>query len=166
MHALEIASRNIHSPAYVKRTDKAMRKRMSDEQLSIDKLKAKWSDEDFQRHNLQKEARKRFLESEADQTFAPLQDYLTRLGKALRAAGGSMEISPEWEHLNDYKLRRVVRIFSSDPAEEFLVDLTIQGVSIFYHDKPYRFSIGIRSLIDAITSDVEQFLTPHRTGPS
>jgi hypothetical protein len=166
MHALEFANRNIHSPAYVKRTDKAVSKRMSDEQLSIQKLKAKWNDEDFQRHNLEKEARKRFLESEADQTFAQLQDFLTRLGKVLGAAGGSMEISPEWEHLNDYKLRRIIKVLSSDSAEEFLVDLTVQGVSIFYHDKPYRFSIGIRALIGAITSDVEQFLTPHRTEPS
>jgi hypothetical protein len=139
---------------------------MSDEQLSIKKLKATWNDEDFQRLNLEKKAKKRFLESEADQTFAPLQDYLTRLGKALRAAGGSMEISSEWEHLNDYKLRRVVKVLSPDPAEEFLVELTIQGVSIFYNDKPYRFSIGIRALISVITSDVEQFLTPHRTEPS
>jgi hypothetical protein len=139
---------------------------MSDEQLSIQKLKAKWDDEDLKRHNLEKEAKKRFLESEADQTFAPLQDYLTRLGKALRAAGGSIEISPKWEHLNDYKLRRLIKVFSPDPAEEFLLNLTIQGVSIFYHDKPYRFSIGIRTLIGAITSDVEQFLTPHRAEPS
>ena len=84
-----------------------------------------------------------------------------RLGKVLSAAGASLEIDA-WENLGDQRLRRVAKVTSTKPAPKLVLDLTIQGVSIFYREKPYRFSNEIAALIAAITSDVEQFLTPGR----
>jgi hypothetical protein len=80
----------------------------------------------------------------------------------LGAAGASVEIDTTWQHLADQKLRRVAKISSSDPTKQLSIDFIIQGVSIFYRDKSYRFASGTGALIQAITADVEQFLTPRR----
>ena len=64
--------------------------------------------------------------------------------------------------LDDRRLRRVAKVTSSNPPQELPLDFTINGVSIFYGDKPYRFASGTGALIQAITANVEQFLTPHR----
>jgi hypothetical protein len=40
--------------------------------------------------------------------------------------------------------------------------LVIQGASIFYRDKRYRFLREIEALMPVITSDVEQFFTSLR----
>jgi hypothetical protein len=38
----------------------------------------------------------------------------------------------------------------------------VHGVSIFYRDKGYLLSGGIKALKSVVIADVEQFLTPHR----
>lgn len=134
---------------------------MSDEHSRIRALKQRWDDEDAAREMQERQTKQIFSEEEANQTFAPIEDYLMRLGKVLSAAGASLEIDA-WENLGDQRLRRVAKVTSTKPAPKLVLDLTIQGVSIFYREKPYRFSNGIAALIAAITSDVEQFLTPGR----
>jgi hypothetical protein len=136
---------------------------MSDEHSRIRALKQQWDDEDAMRVEQEGRAKQIFLEEEANQTFAPIEDYLMRLGKVLSAAGASVEIGTTWEHLGDQRLRRVAKVTSTDPTQQLPLDFTIQAVSIFYRDKHYCFSSGIGALILAITSDVEKFLTPRRS---
>jgi hypothetical protein len=46
-----------------------------------------------------------------------------------------------------------------ETAQHLPLDLTIEGVTIFYRNRPYRFTRAIEALIPVITSDVEQFIT-------
>ena len=133
---------------------------MSQEHARIRHLKQQWDDEDAVRDELEQRAKRLFLEEHANQIFASIEDYLTRLNKVLRAVGGSVEIDAMWEHLGDQRLRRVAKVTSTASTQQLPVDLTIQGARIFYRDTPYLFSHGIEALIVAITSDVEQFLKP------
>src|SRR5205809_4085194 len=123
---------------------------MNDEHSRIRALKQRWDDEDAMRDEQEERAKQIFLEEEANQTLAPIEDYLTRLGKVLSAAGALVEIDPAWEHLGDQRLRRVANVTSTDPAQKLRLDLNIQGVNIFYRDKRFRFSNGIGALILAI----------------
>jgi hypothetical protein len=134
---------------------------MNDEHSPGRALKQKWDAEDAARDKQEERAQQIFLEAEANQTFAPIEDFLARLRNVLNAAGGSVEIDTTWEHLGDRRLRRVAKIIPSNPPQ-LPLDFTIQGVSIFYRNKAYRFTGGIEPLIQAITADVEQFLTLHR----
>jgi hypothetical protein len=133
---------------------------MSQEHARIRHLKQQWNDEDAMRDERERQAKQLFLEEHANQIFAPIEDYLTRLDKVLRAVGGSVEIDAMWEHLGDRRLRRVAKVTSTESTQQLPVDLTIQEATIFYHDTPYRFSHGIEALIFAITREVEQFLKP------
>jgi hypothetical protein len=134
---------------------------MNDEHSPGRSLKQKWDAEDAVRDKQEERAQQIFLEAEANQTFAPIEDFLARLRNVLNAAGASVEIDTTWEHLGDRRLRRVAKIIPSNPSQ-LPLDFTIQGVSIFYRNKAYRFTGGIGALIQAITADVEQFLTLHR----
>ena len=125
-------------------------------------LKQRWDEEDAARDKQEKRAQQTFLEVEANQTFAPIEDFLIRLSKVLSAAGASMEIDTTWEHLGERRLPRVAKIISSNPPQELALDFTINAASIFYCDKVYRLATGIEALILAITADVERFLTPHQ----
>ena len=136
---------------------------MNDEHSHVRTLKQKWDEEDAERATQEARAQQIFLEAEANRTFAPLEDYFKRLGRVLSATGASVELDTAWAHLSDRRLRGVARIMSSDPPRQLRLEFTIQGVSIFYHDKEYRFTGGIGELIPAITADVEQFLAPHRS---
>jgi hypothetical protein len=135
---------------------------MNDAHSPIRALKQKWDEEDAARDQQEERAQQLFLEAEANQTFAPIEDFLIRLSKVLSAGGASVEIDATWQHLDDRRLRRVAKVTSSNPPQELPLDFTINGVSIFYGDKPYRFASGTGALIQAITANVEQFLTPHR----
>jgi hypothetical protein len=135
---------------------------MNDEHSGIRTLRQRWEKEDAARDKQEERAQQIFLEKEATLTFAPIEDYLTRLGKVLSAAGASVEIDAAWQHFADKKLRRVAKVMSSNPRQQLPLDFTIQGVSIFYCDKRYRFAGGAEALIRAITADVERFLTPGR----
>jgi hypothetical protein len=126
-------------------------------------LKKRWDEEDAARDKQEERAQQAFLEQEANQTFAPIEDFLIRLSKVLSTAGASVEIDTIWQHLGERRLRRVAKVISSGSVRRLPLDFTIHGVSIFYRDKVYRFASGVERLILAITADVEQFLTPNRT---
>jgi hypothetical protein len=131
---------------------------MSQEHARIRNLKQKWDDEDAVRDELEQRAKQLFLEEHANQIFAPIEDYLTRLDKVLRAVGGSVEIDAMWKHVGDQRQRRVVKVTSTEATQELPVDLTFQGTRIFYRDTSYQFPHGIEALTIAITREVEQFL--------
>ena len=135
---------------------------MNEERASTRTLKQKWDEEDAARDKQEERAQQTFLEEEANQTFAPIEDFLMRLSKVLSAAGASMEIDTICQHLGERRLRRVAKVISSNSLRRLPLDFTIHGVSIFYHDKVYRFASGIEALIRVITADVERFLAPDR----
>src|SRR6516165_3713810 len=135
---------------------------MNDEPTSTRNLKQRWDEQDAARDKQEERAQQTFLEAEANQTFAPIEEFLIRLSKVLSATGASMEIDTTWQHLGERRLRRVAKIISSNPPQELPLDFTINAASIFYRDKVYRLATGIEALIMAITADVERFLTPHR----
>ena len=126
----------------------------------IRSLKQRWDDEDAARDELERRAKEIFLEDQANQIFAPIEDYLTRLDKVLHAVGASVQIDAVWQHLGDQRLGRAARVMSSDPNRQHSLDFTIQGLSVLFRDRPYSFSNGIKALLRAITHEVEQFLTP------
>ena len=99
------------------------------------------------------------MEQEANGLFAPLENCLTRLDKVLHQANAAVEIDPTWEHLDERKLRRTAKVILRETAQHLPLDLTIEGVTIFYRNRPYRFTRAIEALIPVITSDVEQFIT-------
>ena len=123
-------------------------------------LKREWDDQDATRDELERQAKQSFLEEHANQIFAPIEDYLTKLDEVLRAVGVSVEINPIWEHLGDRRLRRVAKVTSTESTKQLLVDLTIQEARISYRDTSYQFSHGIEALIFAINREVERFLKP------
>ena len=135
---------------------------MNDEPTSTRNLKQRWDEEDAARDKQEKRAQQAFLEAEANQTFAPIEEFLTRLSKVLSAAGALMEIDTTWERLGERRLRRVATVISPDSLHRLPLDFTIHAASIFYCDKVYRLATGTEALILAITADVERFLTPHR----
>ena len=130
---------------------------MNDEPTSTRTLKQRWDEKDAARDKQEERAQQAFLEAEANHTFAPIEDFLIRLSKVLRA-----EIDTTWEHLSERRLRRVAKVISSSPPQELPLDFTIHAASIFYCENIYRLATGIEALILAITADVERFLTPHR----
>jgi len=136
---------------------------MNDEPTSTRNLKQRWDEEDAARDKQEKRAQQAFLEAEANQTFAPIEEFLTRLSKVLSAAGALMDIDTTWEHLGERRLRRVATVISPDSLHRLPLDFTIHAASIFYCDKVYRLATGTEALILAITADVERFLTPNRT---
>jgi hypothetical protein len=134
---------------------------MNDMHWRIRTLKGRWAEEDAARDKREERARQLFLEAEANQTFATIEEFLVRLREVLKGAGASVEIDT-WQHLDDQRLRRVAKVLSPNPLQRLCLDFTIQGVSIFYQDKIFRFDSGVAALILAITAEVEQFLTPYR----
>jgi hypothetical protein len=129
-------------------------------------LKQTWDEKDAARDKQEERAQQAFLEEEAKHTFAPIEEFLIRLGKVLSAAGASVEIDTTWEHLGERRLRRVAEIISSDSLHRLPLDFTVSAATIFYRDKVYRLATGVDALILAITADVERFLTPHRKADS
>jgi hypothetical protein len=127
---------------------------------SIRNLKQSWDDKDATREKLEQREKQLFLEDQANQIFAPIEDYFTRLHKVLHRVRASAKIEAMWEHLVDQRLRRVATVTSTDPWHQLRLDFTIQGVSIMYRDKPYRLSREIEALILVITGEVERFLEP------
>jgi hypothetical protein len=104
---------------------------MDDEHSPLCALKQKWDDGDAARDKQEQRAQQLFLEEEASLTFAPIDDFLTRLGKVLSVAGASVEIDTAWDHVSHRRLRRSARIIPSNPSRQLLLEFTIQGVSIF-----------------------------------
>jgi hypothetical protein len=46
-----------------------------------------------------------------------------------------------------------------ETAQHLPLDLTIEGVTIFYRNRPYRFTRAIEALVPVLNSDIEQFIT-------
>jgi hypothetical protein len=132
---------------------------MDDEHSGIRDLNRRWDEEDKTRDELERQARRAFLEQEANELFAPLENYLTRLDKVIHEANAAVEIDPTWEHLDERKLRRTAKVILRETAQQLPLDLTIEGVTIFYRNRHYRFTRAIEALIPVITSDIEQFIT-------
>ena len=88
---------------------------MNDEHSPIRALKQKWDEEDAARDKQEERAQQMLLEEEANQTFAPIEDFLTRLRNVLSATGASVEVDTTWEHLSDRRLHRVARVISFNP---------------------------------------------------
>jgi len=126
----------------------------------IRSFKQRWDYEDAARDELARRAKEAFLEEQANQIFAPIEHYLTKLDELLHAVDASVEISPVWEHLGDQRLGRAAKVTSGDPSRQHSLDFTIQAVSILFRDRPYSFSNGIKALMRVISHEVEQFLTP------
>jgi hypothetical protein len=127
---------------------------------SIRNLKQSWDDKDATREKLEQREKQLFLEDQANQIFAPIEDYFTRLDQVLHRVRASAKIEAMWEHLVDQRLRRVATVTATDPWQQLRLDFTIQGASIMYRDKPYRLSREIEALILVITGEVERFLEP------
>ena len=130
---------------------------MNDEDSRIRHLKRRWDEEDAARDERERQAKRAFLEQEANELFALVENHLTRLGRVLHSANAVVEVNPTWEHVGDRKLCRVASVLFKGSAQR--LDFTIEGVTIFYRDRRYRFTTGIETLILVITSDVEQFIT-------
>ena len=124
--------------------------------LLIRNLKQRWDNEDAGRDKLEQDARKIFQEEHANQIFAPIEHYLTRLDQVLHPVGASVVIDPTWEHLPDNRLRRVANVTFRE--HRLSLDFTVQGVNIFYCHTPYRFSRGMEALLPTLTDEVERFL--------
>jgi hypothetical protein len=101
------------------------RKRVIDEHSGIRDLKHRWDEEDKTRYELERQAQRAFLEQEANELFAPLENYLTRLDKVLHQANAAVEIDPTWEHLDERKLRRTAKVILRETAQHLPLDLTI-----------------------------------------
>jgi hypothetical protein len=133
---------------------------MSQEHARIRHLKRRWDDDDAVRDERERQTQRLFLEEQANQLFAPIENFLTRLDKVLRTVNGSVEIDGMWEHLGEGRLRRIAKVTSAEPRQQLFFEFTIQGAKIFYRDTFYQFSHGREALIGSITREVEQFFKP------
>ena len=118
---------------------------MSHEDSPIRRLMHRWDDEDATRDAKEAQAKRAFLEQEANQLFTPLENYLSRLDKVIHGANATVEVDPIWQHLDDRKLRRGAQVIFMESA--LPLDLTIEGVTIFYRNTPYRFTRAVDALI-------------------
>ena len=142
------------------KTATAMSDKRDESYSVVRNLKQRWDDEDAGRDRLEQQTKQLFVEEQASQIFAPIEDYLKRLDKVLSGVHASVKIEANWEHLADQRLRRVVTVTSTEPRKQLPLIFTIDGASILYRDMPYRFSRGIETLVLVITSEVEEFLKP------
>jgi len=124
---------------------------MKDEHSRIRTLKQRWDDEDAARDKQEERAQQIFLEEEANQTFAPIEGYFTRLSKVLSAAGVSVEIDTTWQHLGDRRLRPVGKITPATPCSDCL------SISPF---KELVFSTATKSTVLRVGSTRSYGLSP------
>jgi hypothetical protein len=128
--------------------------RMGDEHSPIRDLKHRWDEEDKTRDELERQARRAFLKQEANELFAPLENYLTRLDKVIREANAALEIDPTWEHLDERKLRRTAKVILRETAEHLSLDLTIdhflpqQALPVYprHRSTHSRYNLGRRAI--------------------
>ena len=50
-------------------------------------------------------------------------------------ANATVEVDPIWEQLGEQKLRRAAKVIFRETAEYLPLDFTIEGITIFYHDR-------------------------------
>ena len=121
-------------------------------------LKRRWEESDAARDKLETRAKELFLEKQANEIFTPIEDCLTRLDKVLRPFNASVEIDHTWEHFDEQRLRRTVKVKSTRSDQQLSFYFSVQGARIFYLDKCYQFSREIETLIRVIVGEVEHFL--------
>src|SRR3954451_12087132 len=92
-----------------------------DHRSPVRNLKQQWKNEDAARDELERQRKKSFLEQQANEVFAPVDNYLARVHKVLHAFGASVEVASVWEHLDDQKLRRTAKVISADPTQRLLL---------------------------------------------
>ncbi len=122
-------------------------------------FKQRWDEEDGARDKLEQRAKELSLEEQANEIFAPIQEFLIRLDNVLRGFGASVDINTQWEHLGEQRLRRLARV-RSETDQQLSLAFNIHGVRIFYHDKSYQLSRDIEALKRVIIGDIEKFLKP------
>jgi hypothetical protein len=76
-------------------------------------LKQRWDGEDAARDQQEERAQQLFLEEEANQTFAPIEDFLIRLSKVLSPIGELMEIDA---HSDPAAVPETARMVNPRPA--------------------------------------------------
>jgi hypothetical protein len=130
---------------------------MNDEHSLGRSLKQKWDEEDAERATQEARAQQIFLEAEASRTFAPIEDYFTRLGRVLSATGASVELDTAWARLSDRRLRGVARITSSDPPRQLRLEFTIQAARTIYA-KGRDFTKVIHNLDSLMITDSRRLL--------
>jgi hypothetical protein len=86
---------------------------MSDKHSPIRALKQKWEEEEAARDKQEERAQQAFLEAEANQTFAPIEDFLIRLSKVLSPIGELMEIDA---HSDPAAVPETARMVNPRPA--------------------------------------------------
>jgi hypothetical protein len=99
------------------------------------RLKRQWEESDAAREKLETRAKELFLEEQANEIFAPIEDCLTRLDKVLRPFNASVEIDHTWEHFDEQRLRRTVKVKLTQSDQQLSLDFNIHGVRIFHLDK-------------------------------
>jgi hypothetical protein len=62
-------------------------------------IKRRWNEEYGARDKLEQRAKELSLEEQANEIFAPIQEYLIRLDNVLRGFGASVEINTQWDTL-------------------------------------------------------------------
>jgi hypothetical protein len=123
-------------------------------------LKQRWDEEDAARAKLEQRAKELFLEEQANEIFAPIDECLTRLDKVLQRFDASIERVQGWEHLGDQKLRHVAKVKPTQSDRQLTLRFTIDGRKIFFRDECYQSSRDTQTLIRLIVRQVEQFLQP------
>ena len=108
---------------------------------SIRNLKQSWDDKDATREKLEQREKQLFLEDQANQIFAPIEDYFMRLDKVLHRVRASAKIEAMWEHLVDQRLRRVATVTSTDPWQQLRLDFTIQEQALCTAISPTAFPV-------------------------
>ena len=128
------------------------------DRTSSRRLKRRWDEEDAARDELETKAKELFLEERANAIFAPIEECLTRLDNVLRRFNASLEIDPTWEHFDEERLRRRVKVKSTQSDRQLSLDFNIHGVKIFHRDKCYQFAREIETLIRVLIDEVVHFL--------
>jgi hypothetical protein len=123
-----------------------------------DRVKRRWDESDAARDRLETRTKELFLEEQANEIFAPVQDCLTRLDIVLRRFNVSVEIDHTWERFDEQRLRRTAKVKSIQSDRQLSLDFNIHGARIFHLDKCYQFSREIETLVRVIVGEVEQFL--------
>ena len=123
-------------------------------------LKRRWDERDAAHDKLETRAKELFLEEQANEIFAPIEDCLTRLDAVLRRFNASVEIDHTRKYFDEQRLRRTAKVKSTQYDQQLSLDFNIHGVRIFHRDKSYRFSRDTEALMRVIVGEVEQFLKP------
>ena len=103
------------TPPIIGKAATAMSNKHDKSDPSIRNLKQSWDDKDATREKLEQREKQLFLEDQANQIFAPIEDYFTRLDKVLHRVRASAKIEAMWE----CAFRRCRSAVPADPDQSF-----------------------------------------------